>query len=110
MTETQIFEIVIHAGEAKAEAFAALKAAQTGDFAAAELHLKQARAEANIAHMTQTTIIQQEAAGEKTDIPPLLIHAMDLLMTAISEMDLIENLLGLYRTVQGLTDRLEAGR
>jgi cellobiose PTS system EIIA component len=110
MSETVIFEIILHAGNARAEAYDALRAAQAGDFAKAEAHLRQAEEEVGVAHRTQADIIQREAAGEKTEITLLFVHAQDHLMTAMAEKNLIENMVGMQRTIQELSRKLEAGR
>ncbi|MDR3564974.1 MAG: PTS lactose/cellobiose transporter subunit IIA [Negativicutes bacterium] len=108
MSETVIFEIILHAGNARAEAYDALRAAQAGDFDKAEAHLRQAEEEVGIAHRTQTDLIQQEARGEKTEITLLFVHAQDHLMTAIAEKSLIENMVGMHKTIQELSRKLEA--
>lgn len=105
--ETIIFEIILHAGNARAEAYAALHAAQAGDFAAAENHLKQADAEIGIAHRTQADLIQQEAQGDRVTVSLLLVHAQGHLMTAMSEKNLIENMVEMHKTVKELTRKLE---
>jgi PTS system cellobiose-specific IIA component len=108
MSETVIFEIILHAGNARAEAYDALRAAQAGEFAKAGEHLAAAEAEVGIAHKAQAGIIQQEAAGDKAEISLLLIHAQDHLMTAIAEKNLIENMVVMQKTIHELTRKLEA--
>lgn len=108
MSETIIFEIILHAGNARAEAYDALRAARAGDFAKARQHLAAAEAEAGIAHKAQAGIIQQEAAGEKAELSLLLVHAQDHLMTAIAEKNLIENMVDMQKTIHELTTKLEA--
>jgi Phosphotransferase system cellobiose-specific component IIA len=108
MTETVIFEIILHAGNARAEAYEALAAARTGDFAKAAGHLARAEEEIGIAHRTQVDIIQREAAGEKQEISLLFVHAQDHLMTAIAEKNLISHMIGMEKTIRDLTARLEA--
>lgn len=107
MTETVIFEIILHAGNARAEAYQALRAAKAGDFAAAAAGLKRAEEEVGIAHRVQADVIGREAQGEKTEITLLVVHAQDHLMTAIAEKTLIENMVDLYQTVDSLSRRLE---
>jgi cellobiose PTS system EIIA component len=110
MNETVIFEIILHAGNAKAEAFAALEAAQAGDFVKAAQHLRLAEEEATTAHKAQTGIIQREAGGEKSEISVLFVHAQDLLMTAITERELIKNMVGMHKTIQELSRKMEGSR
>ncbi|MDR3590042.1 MAG: PTS lactose/cellobiose transporter subunit IIA [Negativicutes bacterium] len=110
MSETVIFEIILHAGNARAEAYDALRAAQAGDFAKAGDHLRQAEEEVGAAHRTQADMIQREAGGEKTELSLLLIHAQDHLMTAMAEKNLIENMVGMHKTIQELSRKLEGSR
>ena len=108
MSETIIFEIILHAGNARAEAYDALRAAQDGDFAKADEHLRQAGEEVKLAHRVQTDIIQKEAGGEKTEITLLFVHAQDHLMTAIAEKSLIENMVVMHKTIRELSAKVEA--
>jgi cellobiose PTS system EIIA component len=110
MTEEIIFAIILHAGNARAEAYEALRAAQAGDFAAAADSLARAEAEVGDAHRVQADLIQKEARGEKTEVSLLMVHAQDHLMTAISEKNLIENMIGMHKTLQDLTRKLEAAQ
>lgn len=105
--ENVIFEIILHAGNARAEAYAALRAAQEGDFAAAEENLKQAETEVGAAHRAQADLIQKEAQGQKTEVSLLLVHAQDHLMTAMAEKNLIENMVGMHKTIRELKQQLE---
>ncbi|MBP2652071.1 MAG: phosphotransferase system lactose/cellobiose-specific subunit [Firmicutes bacterium] len=108
--EEIIFEIIIHAGNAKAEAYDALKEAENGEFIKAAEALERAEAELGIAHRAQTGIIQQEADGKKTSVTLLMVHAQDHLMTAISEKNLIANMIGLHKTIRQLADKLGGSR
>lgn len=104
--EEIVFQIIIHAGNARAKAYEALKNAQAGEFQKAEELLKDAHKEIGAAHRIQTDIIQKEAGGQKVDITVLFVHAQDHLMTSISEKDLIENMIQLYKRIE----KLEKGR
>ncbi len=108
MTETIIFEIILHAGNARAEASAALAAARTGDFAQATERLRRAEEELGVAHRAQADTIQREAAGEKQEISLLFVHAQDHLMTAVAEKTLISHLIEQEKTIRDLAARLEA--
>lgn len=103
--EEIIFQIIIHAGNARAKAYEALKNAQEGKFDEAEKLLANSHEEIGLAHKIQTDIIQKEAGGEKVDITVLFVHAQDHLMTAISEKDLIENMIQLYKRIERLERR-----
>ena len=108
MTEEVIFTIILHAGNARAEAYDALRAAQAGDFDKAAAHLRQAEEEVRSAHRAQADMIQQEAQGNKVDVTLLTVHAQDHLMTAMSEKNLIENMVEMHKTIKQLAARLEA--
>ncbi len=108
MDENIIFEIILHAGNARAEAYDGLKAAGDGNYEKAALHLAQAEQEIGIAHKVQTDIIQQEAQGQKAAISLLAVHAQDHLMTAVAEKTLIENMIAMYKRIHELEEKLEA--
>lgn len=108
MTEEIIFEIILHAGNARAEAYDALRAAQAGDFCKAQEHLLRAEEEVGAAHRVQTDVIQQEAGGKKTELTLLAVHAQDHLMTALAEKSLIENMIEMHKTIRELSRKQEA--
>lgn len=108
MTEEIIFTIILHAGNARAEAYEALRAAQAGDFDKAAEHLRQAETEVGAAHKVQTQLLQQEAQGKKVEVSLLFVHAQDHLMTALSEKNLIENMVEMNKTIKQLAAKLEA--
>ncbi len=108
MTEEVIFAIILHAGNARAEAYDALRAAQSGDFAKAAEHLRQAEEEVGAAHRVQADMIQQEAQGNRVELTLLTVHAQDHLMTALSEKNLIENMIEMHKTIKQLSTKLEA--
>lgn len=103
--EEVIFEIILHAGNARGEAYDALKAAQAGDFEKAKEHLENAEKEVGIAHRAQTNMIQSEINGEKVEMSLLFVHAQDHLMTSIAEKGLIENMIDLYKRVNELENK-----
>jgi PTS system cellobiose-specific IIA component len=93
--EQTCMQIILHAGNGRAEAFAALEAAKAADFDAA------ARAQA---HDAQTSLLTAEAKGAASQVTILLAHAMDILMAAMIERGLIEQMVDLHRRLA------EAGR
>ncbi|MEG0773044.1 PTS lactose/cellobiose transporter subunit IIA [Clostridium sp.] len=98
--ENEIFEIISHGGNARAFAFDAIKAAENGNIAEAEELLSKAEEELDIAHKTQTKLIQAEVNGEGLQMNLLMVHAQDHLMTAISEKSLIEHMVRLYKVIE----------
>ncbi|MCX7950400.1 MAG: PTS lactose/cellobiose transporter subunit IIA [Clostridiales bacterium] len=98
--ENEIFEIISHGGNARAYAFEAVKKAQEGNIKEAEELLKKAQEELDIAHNTQTKLIQAEINGENLQMNLLMVHAQDHLMTAISEKNLIEQIVNLCKKLE----------
>ncbi|SCZ01960.1 PTS lactose/cellobiose transporter subunit IIA [Alkaliphilus peptidifermentans] len=103
--EQIIFEIILHAGNARAEAYEALKSAQNNEFDKSIEFIKNADNEIKIAHKSQTNMIQREINGEKVEMSLLFVHAQDHLMTAIAEKSLIENMINLYKRINILENK-----
>ncbi len=97
--ENEIFEIISHGGNARAFAFEAMRAAEEGKTKEAEELLEKAEEELNLAHKTQTKLIQMEVNGERLQMSLLMVHAQDHLMTALSEKSLIEHMVKLYKVI-----------
>lgn len=95
--EVIIFEIISQGGTAKGLAYEALEAAEKGDYEKSEQLLKEADEALLQAHNIQTQIIQAEAAGDKTEVSVLFVHAQDHLMTAIEAKTLIEHIIKLHK-------------
>lgn len=85
--------LIVHGGNARSLAYEAFELAMAGDFAGAAAKLKEASAEIGRAHALQTSLIQNEAAGNCVTPNLLLIHSQDHLMTAMAEINLIERLI-----------------
>ncbi|MFC7442492.1 PTS lactose/cellobiose transporter subunit IIA [Laceyella putida] len=98
--EQEMYEIILHAGNARAFAFEALDAAEAFDFAKAEELIKQADKALAEAHKTQTRLIQAELNGQAGEKSLLMIHAQDHLMTAMSEQKLIERMIRLVKKLK----------
>ncbi|OIJ22073.1 PTS lactose/cellobiose transporter subunit IIA [Anaerobacillus alkalidiazotrophicus] len=100
INEELIFQLILHAGNGKSSAMEALQAAKQGEFVEAREKLKQAGQELNEAHHIQTSLIQGEIRGEKTEISLLMIHAQDHLMNAITVKDLAAEIIDLNELVK----------
>jgi cellobiose PTS system EIIA component len=97
--EQEIFEIISHGGDARGFAYDALKAAKENMMDKAEEMLKNSQEELNLAHNTQTKLIQSEINGEDLKMTLLMVHAQDQLMTAISEKNLIEQMVEMLKII-----------
>ncbi|MBA4603594.1 PTS lactose/cellobiose transporter subunit IIA [Thermoactinomyces mirandus] len=97
--EMEIFNIISNGGDAKAIAYEALELAHKGRFDQAGKKMEEANKILTKAHNTQTKLIQKEINGEKTEMSLLMVHAQDHLMSAISEISLIEQMIKILRRV-----------
>lgn len=98
--EHVIFQIILHGGNGRSAAMEALLAARQGDFEGAREKLKEAENALNEAHHIQTSLIQGEIRGEKTEISLLMVHAQDHLMNAMTVKDLAAEMVELYYRIK----------
>ncbi|GFP77763.1 MULTISPECIES: PTS lactose/cellobiose transporter subunit IIA [Clostridium] len=100
--EMIVLDIIVNAGDAKAYAYEALDKVNKGQYHEAEEMMEKANHALSLAHNVQTDLLQREAAGERTEISVLFVHAQDHLMTSISEKNLIEQIIELRKVVNNL--------
>jgi len=108
--EQILFQLILHAGSARSFAKEAGQYAEEGDWKAAEKALEEANEEQNKAHKVNTTIITNAARGEEMEFSVLLIHALDLLMLAWSEIDYTEQYMNTLKRVQTLEAEVKKWR
>ncbi|MFJ7726947.1 PTS lactose/cellobiose transporter subunit IIA [Neobacillus sp. NPDC097160] len=94
--EAIIFQIILHGGNGRSAAMEAIQAAKQGDFIQAKEKLQEAAVALNEAHHVQTSLIQGEIRGEKTEISLLMVHAQDHLMNAMTVKDMASEIVELY--------------
>jgi PTS system cellobiose-specific IIA component len=97
--ESIIFQIILHGGNGRSAAMEAVYSAKKGDFESAKEKLKEADLSLKEAHHIQTSLIQGEIRGEKTEISLLMIHAQDHLMNAVTVRDLAAEMINLYQKI-----------
>lgn len=100
--EMAIMNIIINAGDCKNHCYTALANVKEGKYEEADKEMELAGEALAKAHDSQTEMLQKEAAGEKTEFSILFVHAQDHLMTAISEKNLIEQIIELTKVVNTL--------
>ncbi len=100
--EMAIMNIIINAGDCKNHAYMALNMVNEGKYEDVEKEMELANEALGKAHDAQTEMLQKEAAGEKIELSVLFVHAQDHLMTAISEKNLIEQIIELRKVVNTL--------
>ncbi|MEW6106599.1 MAG: PTS lactose/cellobiose transporter subunit IIA [Bacillota bacterium] len=111
MREATLMELIASAGQAKSLAYEALDKLAAGEVAAAEECLRQADALFTRAHQLQTELLQavvgandgvpqrQNESCEPDTVPWLLcVHALDILMTGMTEHNLIQRIVRLFRS------------
>lgn len=92
-------EVILNAGDGRADIELALTSCAAFDFDGAETHLKDAEAKILRAHNAQTETIQAQAAGEDVEYSLLFTHAQDTLMTISAELHLAQRLLPVFRAL-----------
>ncbi|MBF4694365.1 PTS lactose/cellobiose transporter subunit IIA [Fusibacter sp. Q10-2] len=100
MDEMMIFGIVSNAGNAKGFAYEAIEAAENNEFEKAEALLKEGHKALGEAHKAQTDMIYAEAQGDHVEFNIILVHAQDHLMTAMTELNMAEKFIKLYRRME----------
>lgn len=90
------FEIVAYSGDARSTLLSLLKEMCAGNFEHVEEKLKEADENINLAHQSQTKILQQEARGEDMEMGFIFIHGQDHLMTTILLRDIVDDFINLY--------------
>lgn len=100
-------QIVIHAGDGRNLIMEALDCTAEGKYDQAEDKLKDAKEELRQAHISQTEIVQSEAAGKKYEYSLLFTHAQDTVMTVCTEMNLARKMITMYRELDRRLNVLE---
>jgi len=95
------FEIISFAGEARTLAFNALAEAKKGNFEEAEKLVKKADKSINLAHKFQTELLFNDFNGNKAEVDLLLVHAQDHLMTSMLAIELLKEIIVLYKKQEG---------
>ena len=104
--EQTLFNIILHAGNARSKAIEAAERAEEGDYEGAEAALAEAEKEQAEAHKAHAGIIQMEAGGEQVPFSVLLVHSMDLLLLSWAEIDHTRQMIHLCRRVSQLEDKV----
>jgi cellobiose PTS system EIIA component len=92
-------EIIINAGNARTKASQALDLAMENDFEAAQQLMLEAKEDIKKAHNAQTDTIQDETRGKKHEVLLLFVHAQDTIMTIISEYNMTEQMIKMYKKI-----------
>ena len=93
--------VILHAGNARDYVFQAVERASDGDFTESDKLMKQANDEVVEAHRAQTSTLQKEADGVEIPYSPLFGHAQDTLMIVKTEINLMKEIIKIYRNLKG---------
>ena len=96
-TEQLLLMMVAHAGNANAKVFDALDAYESGNLKAAMEILEDAGQELLSAQKNQFALMNEEAQGKEVVPSILMIHAMDICMTAANSIQYTKRLLPLLQ-------------
>jgi len=94
------FQLILHSGNARSLSMEALYDAKDKNFEIAREKLKEADAAFVEAHQIQTELITKESGGEAFELPIILVHAQDHLMTAMTVKDLAKEIIDLREELQ----------
>jgi PTS system cellobiose-specific IIA component len=104
--EQILFNLILHAGEARTKAKEAAEYAKERDWESAQTLMDEANEEQLKAHEVSAQLIKQEAKGEKVDFSILLAHALDLLILAWSEIDYTDQFIETSKRLTALEDEV----
>lgn len=104
--EEFVFPIIGYAGEGKSLAHEALQMAKKNDFLKAEEFIKKSNDAILEAHHIQSSLITKEANGDIIPITMLFVHAEDHLMSAISERELIKDMIDILKRISDIEKKL----
>lgn len=103
--EELIFKIIVNGGDARSRAMNAISEAKKGNIDRANDLIEEANSFLNNAHDVQTELIQNEAAGNKTEMSLLMVHAQDHLMNAMTVRDMAKEFIDMYKEVLVLKNK-----
>lgn len=93
-------QIILNAGDARNHVTSAMGEELKGNRDEADKLFLLARECVKKAHLYQTEVIQDEARGNEKKVGLLFIHAQDTLMTIVSEINLIEQMIKMNRRLE----------
>lgn len=91
------FKMIAGAGEARTNFINAIEESKKGNMDEAQVMIEQGDMAFNEGHLAHAQLLQKEAAGTKTEINLLLMHAEDQLMCSESFRFIALELIELYK-------------
>lgn len=99
-------DIIVNAGEARNAAIDAMAYTMSDSQEKADEALKKAKESIKEAHRAQTEVMQTLAFSEynngecQESLPMLFIHAQDTIMTIMTEVNITEQMINMYRKLK----------
>lgn len=100
ISETDVMQIIVYAGNAKSLAMNAVKEAKDGEIASAKIKLEKSKNNLKTAHQYHTDILQQFANNPKEPATMFLTHAQDHMMAAMTATDFTKELIDLHEELK----------
>lgn len=105
-TELVSFNIIAYAGDAKSNYLEAVEHAKSGEFAAAQEKMEEAKVSQLEAHRSHMELLTASASGVEHKIDILLMHAEDqLMMTEMAKM-FAEEMINVYSILLDLQNKI----
>ncbi len=105
--EDIIFNIILHAGEARTAIIEALSCTRSFDFIKSAEYLEKAAKSIQKAHQTQTELIQKEVRGETQQVSLLMVHAQDHLAAALSMKEIAYEINEMMKSIDERLKKVE---
>ncbi|MBO0447817.1 PTS lactose/cellobiose transporter subunit IIA [Enterococcus ureilyticus] len=102
ISETDVMQIIVYAGNAKSLAMNAIKEAKGGEITEAKRILEESKDNLKIAHQHHTNILKTFASNPDEPVNMFLTHAQDHMMAAITATDFTKEFIELYEEIQEL--------
>ncbi len=104
--EQQIFQIILHSGNSRAESYTALREGRKGNLNEAGMAMEKSRDELDKAHRIHREMLSDP--DKVTSCPSLLmVHAQDHLMTAMAEQTLITEMNEQLELIRKMSERIK---
>ena len=105
--EQQIFQIILHSGNSRAESYSSIREGRNGNQDQAGIAMEKSREELDKAHRIHREILSNP--DKVTSSPSLLmVHAQDHLMTAMAEQTLIAEMNEHLELIRNMSERIKA--
>lgn len=107
ISETDVMQIIVYAGNAKSLAMNAIKEAKRREIVGAKEMLAESKNNLKIAHQHHTDMLQKFASHPDEPTNMFLTHAQDHMMAAITATDFTKEFIDLHEEIQELRNLIK---